>query len=207
MAKAFLLGVGLPALLQAGVIGATSKQANTEKPPPQAHTKNTAASDGFSLFSTAAYAQELPQAKSHVEQSKTPDGEAPLTSNGTRSQTLIRNLKFDLGALPAADAQLIYSFQDGKTQVVPMINVLAQQREEGKVSAPPFATGLSIWAPSQGLRSTEYKLSKKEGGTTHISVELTNNFWGGFLQTLGVQNAHPVDISLKAAKTPSGEQP
>jgi hypothetical protein len=194
LAKAFFLGVGLPALLQAGANGAF--RGNEQAPPPPVKAESQGA--GFSFFATPAYAQEphgtsAPLAQPTQPVPRPPNWPAgPRESNSNQASPLDRKLAVKVGELPGKDARLVFSSTDGKLQS--SVNLF--ELGGSPVIVPDFATHFSVRVPSKGLRSPTYKLGQPKSSQT-FSLEATDSFLGGFLQTLGVQSAQPVDLKLK----------
>ena len=196
LVKAFFLGVGLPALLQKGLSGATADHA--------AQATQASADQHAEVFwlATPAYAEPpvlLAQAPAERVPSEYTMRQLPAARLDMPAVQYQRNRKLvlKLGGVPD-DTEAVFSSGAGHEQTV----VPLKPKGDGskvEIQIPDFATQVVLRAKSRSAVSEPVSLAEAAGSSSTFTVQPDERLWQGLLQALGSQKARPFGFEVKAA--------
>jgi hypothetical protein len=197
LAKAFALGIGLPALFTAvtsGSSGLPQKDGSSEQKggKHQSVLQQMEPAPAFSLFSTPAFAE------SALVQAQAPRIPAPETGDPSAlpdsQDKMKRIVRLTLHKLPD-DAEVVFSSENG--QEIP-VKLRRQSGEHQELAIPDSAFSLQFRSKSLDIQSSAFALPRKRGAKPHFSVGLQSQFWESFKKTLGFNQAKPLafEVSL-----------
>jgi hypothetical protein len=168
--KAFFLGIGLPALLQARNI-ADSKATPIIPPPniPNSHT---------SLFISTAYAS--PQ-EGQVVKSDCAPGQA-------------RSLRL-YGTSGAGEGRIVFYSADRKQAQSTALSKFPEMSNARAIPVPAFAEGFLIH--TDPARSNSVSFGNDTCGEIHAEAAIDNNPWSGFWFALGFTSTPTSELKVR----------
>lgn len=173
--KAFFLGIGLPALINTGVNGATEKAPTSN--PPRVQARN------WSLI-TSAHAAELVFIRTNAPSSRT---------NGVASAAPFTGTNWIVSILPAKKlGDVWFSAKDAQGKVIQ--RWMIDSGEKKTVEVPINTTQVAFSGDNFESKTQAFLPMTRQ--TSVIELEAERDIWSGFKKALGVRNAKEYGLGV-----------